>query len=277
MRKFFRKVFANIICISVQNEVYNYDPNMIEALFRTYEVHPILEEGTEFNYYIVSDDSGEIVVNNYTYCSKCDFKNSYWRFKLIKDLEIFYGKVLNSIAAHGSCVRYLGKNILLLGTRWSGKTTLTHYISTEKSGVYIDDDCVYINGNSIIGFSMPLPVRNPNVCQNSSFFLTETLDTDGIERTLFLPPRYLGAVSGIDVILFPSYKECGKNTIKRINEDIAFKNIISNIRSHNNIYSLFRTCNQLARGCLCFELQYTNSENACILIEKEFYHETLNK
>lgn len=221
--------------------------------------------------------SGGIVQNDHTYCSKCDFKNSYWRFKLIKDLEIFYGKVLNSIVAHGSCVRYLGKNILLLGKRWSGKTTLTHYISTEKSGIYIDDDCVYINENSVIGFSMPLPVRNPNVCPKNSFFLAKTLDTDGIERTLFLPPKYLGAVSGIDVILFPSYKEFGENAIKRINEGIAFKNIISNIRSHNNMHNLFGICNQLARGCLCFELQYTSSENARTLIEKEFYHEKINK
>ena len=54
MKKFFRKVFADIICITVQNDVYNHDPTMIEALFRTYEVHPILEAGVQFNYYIVS-------------------------------------------------------------------------------------------------------------------------------------------------------------------------------------------------------------------------------
>ena len=47
---------------------------------------------------------------------------------------------------------------------------------------------------------MPLPIRNPSVCPENSFFLSNTLDTDGIERTLYLPPEYLGAISSINVI-----------------------------------------------------------------------------
>lgn len=276
MRRFFRKVFDNIICVSVERKVYNYDPTMIEALFRTYETHPILEIGNRINYYIISCYK-EMTIKDYTYYSECNFENPNWRFRLIKELEIFYGKVLDSIVVHGSCVRYLGKNILLLGARRSGKTSLTHYLSIEKNGTYIDDDCVYINKNLTIGFSMPLPIRDSTICNNNSFFIAKTLDTDGIDRTLYLPPQYLGCVPDIDGIIFPSYNRDGKNEIRRVSEDKAFKKILSNIRSHNNMNNLFNTCKQLVQGCMCFELQYTSSENACVLIEKEINYGTLKK
>lgn len=273
MKRFFRKVFDKIICVSVENKVYYYDPTMIEALFRTYEAHLISEIGNLIDYYIISDHN-ELTIKDYTYYSECNFDNPNWRFRLIKELEIFYGKVLNSIVLHGSCVRYLKKNILLLGARRSGKTTLTHYLSIEKNGTYIDDDCVYFNENSIIGFSMPLPIRDSTICPKSSFFIAKTLDTDGIDRTLFLPPQYLGCISDIDVIVFPLYNKDGKNEIRQMSKDSAFKTIMSNIRSHNNMENLFKICKRLVYGCLCFELRYTSSENACALIEKELYYET---
>lgn len=273
MKKFFRKVLNSIICVEVQDRVYNYDSDTIEALFRTFKTNPIEDDGTKFNYYIFSDDSEEMVFNDNTYGTKCNFENSCWKFRLIKDLEIFYGRVLNFIVVHGSCVRYLNKNILLLGTRWSGKTTLTHYISIEMDGVYLADDSVYISGSSIVGFSMPLPIRNPDVCSKKSFFLSKTRDSDGVERMLFLPPNYLGNLSGVDIILFPKYEENGENSIRRINEIDAFKSIISNIQSHDKISNLFDTCRKLAQSCLCFELRYTSSENACALIGKGICHE----
>lgn len=105
--------------------------------------------------------------------------------------------------------------------------------------------------------------------------VTLHLVTDGIDRTLFLPPRYLSCVSKIDTIIFPTYNNDGKNEIRQVNRDEAFKKILSNIRSHNNMINLFNTCKQLIRGCTCFELQHTNSENACVMIEKEVYNETL--
>lgn len=276
MKKFFRKVFDIIICISVESKVYNYDSAIIEALFRTYEVQPILGLGNRINYYIISDYT-ELTIKDYTYYSECNFENPDWRFRLIKELELFYGKVLDSIVLHGSCVRYLEKNILLLGERRSGKTTLTHYLSIEKNGTYIDDDCVYINENLIIGFSMPLPIRDSTICSNNSFFIAKTLDTDGFDRTLFLPPQYLGCVSYIDVIIFPLYNRNGKNEIRRVSENRAFKIIMSNIRLHNTMNNLFHTCKQLVQGCMCFELQHTSSENAGMLIEKEINNETLKK
>lgn len=124
---------------------------------------------------------------------------------------------------------------------------------------------------------MPLPIRDSSICNDTSFFIAHTIDTDGIDRTLFLPPRYLSCVSKIDTIIFPTYNNDGKNEIRQVNRDEAFKKILSNIRSHNNMINLFNTCKQLIRGCTCFELQHTNSENACVMIEKEVYNETLEK
>lgn len=62
-----------------------------------------------------------------------------------------------------------------------------------------------------------------------------------------------------------------------MSEDRAFRIILSNIRSHNSMKNLFETCKRLVQGCLCFELQYTSSENACVLIEKEIYNGTPKK
>ena len=142
---------------------------------------------------------------------------------------------------------------------------------------YIDDDCVYINEKLTIGFAMPLPIRDSTISNDNSFFIAHTVDTDGFDRTLFLPPRYLSCVSKIDAIIFPMYNNDEKNEIRQVNEDEAFKKILSNIRSHNNMINLFNTCKQLIRGCSCFELQHTNSENACAMIEKEVCNETLEK
>lgn len=276
MKNFYRRVYDIIICISVESKVYNCDPIMIEALFRTYKSHPMSEIGNQVNYYIVFND-GKTVTRDYMYYSECNFENPSWRFRLMKELEIFYGKVLGSIVVHGSCVKYLGNNILLLGARMSGKTTLTHYLSIEKEGIYIDDDCVYINEKSAIGFSMPLPMRDSTNCKSKVSLIGKTLDTDGIDRTLFLPPRYLGSVSGISTIIIPSYNLHGKNKIRQVSKDEAFKVILSNIRSHNNMKALFNICKQLVHDSLSYELQYTSSENACILIEKELCNDANKK
>ena len=113
--------------------------------------------------------------------------------------------------------------------------------------------------------------------------VTLHLATDGIDRTLFLPPRYLSCVSKIDTIIFPTYNNDGKDEIRQMNRDEAFKKILSNIRSHNNMINLFNTCKQLIRGFiqhsfkiglefLCDGFNRDNIQNSDIYIKYKYLY-----
>lgn len=99
------------------------------------------------------------------------------------------------------------KNLLLLGKRWCGKTTLTYYLTVEQGGEYVSDDCVYIKNKQYYGFCTPLPIRNfndRNPESNKNIFAS-VVDGEEVSRTLLLPSKVLNHVSDIGVVLFPKY------------------------------------------------------------------------
>ena len=249
-----------VLNILVDEAIYFEEKNVFDSLFRTYDISKTQSSSNNIYYYIYGKSASRTLSgNDYTVC---DIEDDGWVFQLIKDLEGLYAAVLKCTVLHGSSIKIHNKNILLMGERWSGKTTLTHYFACNKNGKYLDDDCVYIINDLYIGFCNPIPMRNTSNSENNDNIICETIDNDGVMRTLYRAPRVVKSFSKIDVVLFPKYVHKSKSYIKELDHASAFKNIIQNIRSYGKMKSMFADINRLSLSAKCYELEYSSSEEA---------------
>ncbi|MBC1412430.1 hypothetical protein HB961_04155 [Listeria welshimeri] len=70
---------------------------------------------------------------------------------------------------HAGCVEYYQKGILIIGDKFSGKTTtILNLLSTGKFD-YVSNDKVFINGNNISSLPMSMGVRYGTLSKNKAF------------------------------------------------------------------------------------------------------------
>ncbi len=250
-----------VLNILVDEAIYSKEKNVFDSLLQTFDVSKAQTFANNNIYYYIygKSDSRKVSGNDYTVC---DTEDEGWVFQLIKDLEGLYAAVLKCTVIHGSCINIHNKNILLMGERWSGKTTLTHYFAHNKNGEYLDDDCVYIINDLYVGFCNPIPMRNMLKSCYADNIICETVDSDGVIRTLYRAPRITKSFTKIDVVLFPKYGCKSKNHIKELDHANAFKKIIQNVRSYGKMKSMFADINKLSLNSKCYELEYSSSEDA---------------
>lgn len=270
MVKLYRK-FGNVISnIIIDDMVWEEAGQMLNSLFRTYTIsYGENNEGYRvYNYYIVNKNSGNQVYGDRFFMF--DTNNNHCYFSLINDLEDYYIEMLEGTVLHGSCLRVAGKTLLFLGERHSGKTTLTQFFTMIKDGEYLNDDCVYIAGSAYVGFGMPLPLRSlVNMTKLDQGCLAETIDFDGVRRTLYLPPNYLDTVSNIDCVIFPKYNQNGKNELSKLSKGEAFNRIMQNVRAYCDMKNMFRDINILVSSATCYCVEYTECRIVNELLEKE--------
>ena len=261
-----------LINILIDDSLFQSEYKVLSSLFRSYSLptEKLAEYEKEYFYYIFAKNKSKKAKN--TYYTICDSNNNKWIFKLMKNLEKFYAEILNCTVIHGSCVRVNNKNILFMGKRWSGKTTLTQYLSIHKNGEYLDDDCIYIVNGLYVGFGMPLPLRNLTNSHADKFFISQTTDTDGIIRDLYAPPQYASYFQTIDIVAFPQYGADKTNRITKVPQTDAFKKIINNISGHGEMKTMFLDIKNLVMGCDCYEIEYSSSDFAHELIFDEVFH-----
>ncbi len=272
MKKYKRCIGNVLINILIDDSLFEREYKVLSSLFRSYSLSAkktiVCEK--EYFYYIFDKYKSKEAENAYYII--CDPNNNKWIFKLMKDLEKFYTEILKCTVIHGSCVRVNDKNILFMGKRWSGKTTLTQYLSIHKNGEYLDDDCIYIVDSLYIGFAMPLPIRNLTNSHVDEYFIAQTTDTDGIIRDLYAPPKYASYFSNIDIVAFPQYGADRTNRIKKVPQTDAFKKIINNISGYGEMKTMFLDIKNLAMYCDCYEIEYSSSDFAHELLLNEVFH-----
>ncbi len=272
MKKYKRCIGNVLINILIDDSLFESEYKVLSSLFRSYSLSaetPIVCV-KEYFYYIYDNNKSKEAKN--IYYSICDPNNNKWIFKLIKNLEKFYAEIFKCTVIHGSCVRVNDKNILFMGKRWSGKTTLTKYLSIHKNGEYLDDDWIYIVDSLYIGFAMPLPIRNLTNSHVDKYFIAQTTDTDGIIRDLYAPPKCAGYFFNIDIVAFPQYGIDRTNRIKRVPKADAFKKIINNISGHGEMKTMFLDVKNLVTYCDCYEIEYSSSDFAHELLFNEVFH-----
>lgn len=270
MKKFRRKIGYITINVIIEYKLYIKKSKIFNSLFRTYSYCEIIPySNNEYFYYIYDAENPDINIKENQYFSKCNIYDDKWIFVLIKDLEDFYSQILTTTIIHGSCVRINGKSVLLVGKRWSGKTTLTHFFLTGNECEYLGDDAIYIFDNYYIGFGMPLPMRTiDNKLMNSKYIISKTIDSEQIVRTLFSPPHVISCLEHIDIIVIPQYNyNCNSEEyIEKLTQYDSFNEIIKNISSHKNMVQLFNDVKKLAINAETFKINYRSSESAYQLL-----------
>ena len=269
MKKYNRRIGNIIINILIDDSIFEKKYKIVDSFLRSYSLftEKIFECDKEYFYYIYDKDKSEETKNKY--CTICDIHNNDWVFLLMSDLEVFYAQILKCTVIHGSCIRINNKNILFMGERWSGKTTLTQYLAIDKNGEYLDDDCVYVVDSSYIGFAMPLPMRNVTNLHYNECFIAQTIDSDDIMRTLYSPPKYANHFKSIDIVVFPKYGADSINRIEKMTQAEAFNKIIKNIRAYDEMKTMFIDIKNLATNCDCYNIQYSSSDSAYKLLFSE--------
>lgn len=261
-----RRIGNIIINILINDLFYEKFHKIFDSLFKSYSlsIENKCKHDEEYFYHIYQKEDRKKTRDNYG--AVCDTTSSDWIFVLTSKLEIFYAVVLKCTVIHSSCVRVNGKNILLMGERYSGKTTLTKYLTIDKDGELLDDDCVYIVDNSYVGFCMPLPIRNVENPQLDKYVVGQTTDEDDILRTLYSPPQYAANVPYIDMVVFPQYGVNKASRKENITQAEAFNKIIKNIRAHHKMKKMFADIKNLVGNSDCFILEYANSDSAYELL-----------
>lgn len=257
-----------MISILIDESIWKKEYKVFSSLFRTFE----LSEETsykgekEYFYYIYNKETFLSKIEKNINFTVCDIYTDNWIFLLMHNLELFYSSIMKCTVIHGSCVKINGKNILLIGERRSGKTTFTKYLAISKNGEYLDDDCIYIMNNSYIGFNMPLPMRNIIDCDENDYWIGQTVDTDNVHRALYSPPCCASSFQKIDIVVFPKYIANGGEEIKKMTQGEAFNQIIKNIRSYNQIKTMFTDIKNLVLTADCYCMKYTSSDSAYELL-----------
>lgn len=258
MKRFYRNIGEITIHIWIDDDIWLRAGTEIGFLLRTYCPDDNENQMNVLGYtYYIHDKGNESKIN----CERhydCDINAKDWMFNLINDLETFYSDVLKCTTIHGSCIRVKGKTILLVGERYSGKTTLTHYFTVGMEEEYLSDDCVYLVNDHCLGFAMPLPMRELQEEYGEKKYFTQTIDSDGVLRSLYIPPKYVKQLPQVNYIIFPKYARDGKNEIRIIPKGEAFKQLTHNVRGHGEFRRVFEDVKAMVLNAECYMANYTS-------------------
>lgn len=262
MMHYGRCIGGFVIHVILDNSLYEEEQGVFDAILSSFSLvsEPIAEEQNANTYYIMDSRRSTAVVRRHW--TVCNLRNADWIFVLTSNLEFFFAGVLKCTVVHSSCVKIHGQSLLLMGERFSGKTSLTKYLSIDRNGEYIDDDCVYIVENEYIGFCLPLPMRNVLSTKGDEHIIGQTTDEDGILRTLYSPPNFVSHLPSVEVIAFLKYNQNGINSIRKMTMAEAFNQVIKNIRRHSGMKTMFTDINHLVSNARCYVVEYTQSDLA---------------
>lgn len=111
------------------------------------------------------------------------------------------------MAFHGAGVEYNNKAYLLLAPTFTGKTTLTTFLTTKGFG-YISDDCVLIDKKGLDVFSVPssIHLRPGGLSVMREIGFSEKLYTTSGQdvRHIFIPPHRINKPIPLAAIMFIS-------------------------------------------------------------------------
>ena len=159
-----------------------------------------------------------------------------WMFELIQQLEDFMTNALNCTTFHGTCITVDHECLAILGSRMSGKTTLTKTLLEYYEGNLITDDAIFLIDNSVFGLGTPLLMRNYNPVQGDAILTTS--DGEGRIRKLCPGNVIHVPVSLPSYLLFPHFDATSEPQICRLNPGTLFLELMSNVRHHKTIKEL---------------------------------------
>ena len=195
-------------------------------------------------------------------------------FKLCIAIEdVIISKLCENISVyaviHSGCIKVHNSNMLIVGRKESGKSTLISYLSTKTDFEYICDDSTILTSDSCLGAQIPIRLRNIfvdgiNICNINN------KSSDGINmRYLFVPTNNpLCMEAKPTCIIFPQYADYNRPSMHRINAIDAFKMLIENSKAWSSPRDLYYIARVYALSIPAYVLKYDNIERAHLMIEK---------
>lgn len=238
------------LLICIEKELFMNQRYVFDSIFSTFTIN-----GTYVNkaikMYIFSNKKNENILDvDCKFFYDTNSKHSY--FFLANFVEEFLTCVLCCTTIHGSMVRVFEKNILIIGTRKSGKTTLTKFLIEKYNAEYLNDDHVYIHTGVYKGFNMPMFLRTSEICRSQHM----TFDEENVCRVAFIPRKKFEMVEGVDLIIFPHYCGQSKTEKRQLSGTRLFKMIMNNIRFYRDSPTLMKDIVRLSNNVMAYEVRY---------------------
>lgn len=260
----YQRVFKNIqIFIEIDEDLYAKFKSLFNSLFSSFSIYLIYSNKDIQKICIYQCLKPADIENKHCcdYYIICNTEEENWVSFLIDFLEYCYQKILKCTVLHGSCVAINGYGVLILGNRRTGKSTLTHFLINHKNVLFLDDDSVFVQRGSIIGFGFPIRLRNiigNHLSLIGSFF-------DGEDQRYICTVnnnKKTNEVKNISLVIFPEYndKNNGFETQKVLGVDLI-NYAISNLKDS---FSLFKSCediSSLLTNVRAFKVKYNNCES----------------
>ncbi|MBO5968551.1 MAG: hypothetical protein J6S14_08655 [Clostridia bacterium] len=233
---FLREINNKIIKIAYDENLYYYNTNITESIFSTFT--KIYVSNNQLKNIFVDVYFGFVRSNINTYAMHIHSTNEEGLiFSIIRELEFYLSYFFNCVSLHGSAVQFNGKNILLLGKRKFGKSTLTYNLISKYNANFIDDDCVFLLENKVVGFNFPICMRKLN---NENFnYIYKGIDLDGIDRFLYMPQKCVNEIKSIDLVIFPQYQAGHKFDLNVLDKSETLSEIIKNVKNSFDIKTIF--------------------------------------
>ncbi len=267
-------IIENIqIDIYISDSLYYKNIGCLQVVFALFKVNNEVETFNAERSILVYDSyNGEqSFINRFPFKYVCplNFKKDEWFFNLMAMLDQHYSDILNCTVLHGSCVKVNSKNIIFLGNRKSGKSTLTKLLIDLKDAVYIDDDAIFLFNNNVYGFNSPICLRKMADNDKKPFMIKT--DTDGELRYIYKSYKSADKIGKIDYIVFPHYdKNFTKNMYEILPESMS--NIIWNVKKSSSINKLYKDITSYFKNAEPYSIKYSESTAAMKAIEKLIYN-----
>lgn len=251
-----RSLMNKIIEIRIDDELYTSQYRILKDLFLTFQVKDVETDNALIIYIYANEENVNTVM---AHC-KFQYKERGGRgyFYLANMLEEFYTKTLRCTVLHASMLYVFGNNVLIVGNRKSGKTTLTKYLIDKYGAYYIDDDSVYIFDNSFYGFNMPMFLRHPF---SSDSTMVKTRDEEGRQRYVYIPQNRLQSVKTADVIVSPLYDADSGYSAEKTEDGRLFCLLLNNIRSFADKPSLLKDLSSITKTANAYSVRYNGYDN----------------
>lgn len=240
----------------IEDKIFDKNPLFFDYFFKKWIKKDVTEITNDMT--IIGKSKRRTTKENYIYTST---SNEKWMFLLINDIEKHIINRLECYVLHGASLIYKNKVICLLGPRKSGKTTIVYNLTKNDDYVLIDDDCVILDNNNVIGLNFPIRLRNK---LNDAF---PVIDDDKKTRYLYFTKNSQKNCTYQKVFLFIQYNNNENITRKMSNKDF-FDNLLINSRYSTNTIDKFNKIINITKSQEAYQIMFTSFDNFLDFLKK---------
>ena len=249
------------LVVEIDDDLFAESEKIFDSLFSSFSVFtPLSNKGIKkirifhhLNYKGINNK------DLYDYYIICNPNEDNWAALLIDFLEYCFQSVFKCTVLHGSCLSINGLGVLVLGNRKCGKSTLTRFLTNYKNVLFLDDDSVYVQRESIIGFGFPIRLRN--VTQNDHTIIDVFFD--GEDQRYICDVNHVKKtyeVNNVSLVIFPEYNKESGFSIESIFGSDLINYAIHNLKDSPSLYKSFKDISSLLKNVKAFQIKYNNCE-----------------